>query len=140
MGTSKRTGVCLCGTVTVVAAEASNEVGACHCSMCRGWSGGPFVEVDCGTSVEFSNVDAITVFNSSDWAERGFCSNCGTHLFYRIKETGQTIVPVGIFPGDETLSFERQVFIDQKPHYYSFAEKTEDFTGEQVFAMFGGGD
>lgn len=140
MGTSKRTGACLCGTVTVVAAEASNEVGACHCSMCRGWSGGPFVEVDCGTSAEFSNEDAITVFNSSDWAERGFCSKCGTHLFYRIKETGQTIIPVGIFPADETLQFTRQVFIDKKPHYYSFAEKTEDFTGEQVFAMFGGDD
>ncbi|WFL76796.1 GFA family protein [Altererythrobacter arenosus] len=122
------------------ALEASNEVGACHCSMCRGWSGGPFIEVDCGTFVEFTGQDSISVYDSSPWAERGFCSNCGTHLFYRIKQTGQTIVPVGIFPADDALTFKRQVFIDEKPHYYSFAEETQDLTGEQVFAMFGGGD
>ena len=23
---------------------------------------------------------------SSAWAERGFCKNCGSHLFYRLKE------------------------------------------------------
>lgn len=131
-------GACLCGAVTVKATPENHHVGACHCTMCRRWGGGPFMEVDCGTQIVFTGADSISVFNSSEWAERGFCKTCGTHLFYRLKENQQHMVPVGLFDPVADLSFEGQVFIDEKPHYYSFAEKTENFTGEQVFAMFGG--
>lgn len=139
---SEKHGKCLCGAVSITASEASDHVGACHCRMCRRWGGGPFVEIDCGANVSFDGEDKISVFSSSDWAERGFCSKCGTHLFYRIKETGQHMMPVGLFEiADEgALTFERQVFIDEKPAYYSFANKTQDMTGPEVFAMFGGSE
>ena len=110
--------------------------------MCRRWGGGPFIEIDCGTDVAFEGAENISVFDSSAWAERGFCRSCGTHLFYRIKETGQHMMPVGLFDlaDAKTLEFQRQVFIDEKPAYYSFANKTEDMTGPEIFAMFGGAD
>lgn len=138
-GTSRKEGQCVCGAITFVASNAGDAVGACHCRTCRRWSGGPFVEIDCGADVSFQGISHISVFNSSDWAERGFCSQCGTHLFYRIKETSQHIMPVGLFDLDDeqNLTFERQVFVDEKPAYYSFANNTEELTGEQVFAMFG---
>ena len=44
-------GSCLCGAVRFTAKNMSKEVGACHCSMCRKWGGGPFMEVDCGAEV-----------------------------------------------------------------------------------------
>ena len=72
---------CLCGSVRMSAVNASNKVGACHCRMCRKWGGGPFMEVDCGTEVSFSGEENIRVYDSSNWAERGFCNNCGSHLF-----------------------------------------------------------
>jgi hypothetical protein len=130
-------GKCLCGAVNVTAKPEKHEVGACHCDMCRRWGGGPFMEIDCGTAVSFSGDDNISVFSSSDWAERGFCKSCGTHLFYRLKETGQTMVPIGLFDSDEGLAFTGQVFIDEKPSFYEFANKTENFTGPEIFAMFG---
>lgn len=135
---TERQGQCLCGAITITANPANNHVGACHCSMCRRWGGGPFMEIDCGTNVTFEGEDNIAVFKSSDWAERGFCSKCGTHLFYRIQQTGQHIVPIGLFETTPDLTFKTQVFIDEKPDFYSFANETEDMTGAEIFAKFGG--
>lgn len=132
-------GRCLCGAVRVTARDVGNNVGACHCKMCRRWAGGPFMEIDCGTHVEFDGDDDIAVFNSSDWAERGFCRACGTHLFYRLKGTGQHMVPVGLFDDDDTLVFDTQVFVDERPAYYEFANRTKNLTSEEIFKMFGGG-
>ena len=94
------------------------------------------MEIDCGTDVEIQGIDSVTVFDSSAWAERGFCSRCGSHLFYRIKETGQHMVPVGLFDIDTELEFEMQVFVDERPDYYRFANQTEELTGAELFAKF----
>ena len=135
--TTQREGRCLCGSVQVTANNASNSVGACHCNMCRRWGGGPFMTTDCGAEVTISGEEHVSVFDSSPWAERGFCSKCGSHLFYRIKQTGQLMVPVGVFETDDGFALETQVFIDEKSAYYSFAEKTEDLTGAEIFAKYG---
>jgi len=135
-GTSKRTGQCLCGAVTVTANESGNTVGACHCNMCRRWGGGPYMEVDCGTEVVLEGEEHVSVFDSSAWAERGFCSKCGTHLFYRLKGGGQHMVPVGLFEVDDKLVFGNQVFIDEKPSFYSFANDTNEMTGAEIFAKY----
>ena len=82
----------------------------------------------------------LSIFASTEWAERGFCRDCGTHLFYRIKETGQRMVPVGLFDDGYDITFENQVFIDEKPPYYRFANETHDMTGAEIFAMFGSSD
>ena len=134
---TERRGNCLCGAVRITAKNAANKVGACHCDMCRRWGGGPYMEIDCGADVSFDGEENVSVFGSSAWAERGFCGKCGTHLFYRIKETGQHAIPVGIFEDDEGLLFDHQVFIDEKPSFYRFANETDDMTGAELFAKYG---
>ncbi len=129
-------GQCLCGQVEIKSESASPHVGACHCTMCRKWGGGPFMEINCGADIAIKGDSHVKTFDSSEWAERGFCENCGTHLFYRLKGTGEHMVPVGLFANDTELAFKTQVFIDEKPGYYSFVEDTESLTGEQLFAMF----
>ena len=131
-------GSCLCGEVEVQAMSLSTDVGACHCNTCRKWNGGPFLGIDCNTAVTISGEENITSFSSSEWAERGFCSKCGTHLFYKLKHNGQYIMPVDLFDIKAKLNFDHQIFIDEKPEYYSFANKTKDMTGEEVFAQFSG--
>lgn len=118
-------GSCLCGAIRITAENISNNVGACHCGMCRKWGGGPLMAVNCGTDVSFEGEENISVFNSSDWAERGFCKKCGSHLFYRIKESKEHIIPVGLFDDQESFVFDNQVFIDKKPSFYSFANKNK---------------
>ena len=94
------------------------------------------MEVDCGADVEFDGGDSISVFESSEWADRGFCKQCGSHLFYRLKHTQQYMIPVGLFDDDSGLVFDHQVFIDEKPSFYSFANTTSDMTGAEVFAKY----
>lgn len=129
-------GKCLCGSVKIKATTMSTNVGACHCEMCRKWAGAPFLGVDCKDNIQFSGKDNISIFDSSEWAERGFCSKCGTHLFYHLKDNNQYIVPVGFFDTDTKLNFDHQVFIDSKPDYYAFENETQNMTGEELFALF----
>ncbi len=131
-------GQCLCNSVSFTANKVEHKIGACHCSMCRAWAGGPFIGMDCGSEVEFSG--EITSYNSSDWAERGFCAKCGTHLFYKLKSDGRYIVPAGLFKETPDLVFDHQIFIDQKPDYYEFANKTHNMTGAEVFEQFSKAD
>lgn len=134
MDTSKSaTGTCLCKGVKIHAPVMKTNLGVCHCSMCRTWSAGPFLAVDCGADVTIEGEELITVFDSSEWAERAFCKACGTNLFYRLKQTKQHIVSSEIF--DETeLNFDHQIFVDEKPSYYDFSNKTHNMTGAEVFA------
>ena len=127
---------CLCGKVNITASKRDDKVGACHCSTCRKWGGGPFMAVDCGDAVQFEGEDFIQVFDSSEWADRGFCKACGTHLFYRLKQTQQYFMLAGLFDSEEALEFDHQVFIEEKPTYYDFANQTKNMTGAELFAAF----
>ncbi len=129
-------GSCLCGGVEIQASSVSLDVGACHCGTCRKWGGGPFLGVDGSTKIKILGEDNVSAYASSDWAERGFCSKCGTHLFYKLKLNGQYIIPVGFFDIQSRLNFDHQIFIEQKPEYYAFANDTKNMTGEEVFAQF----
>ena len=135
--TIKAKGSCLCGAIHITASTSGKGVGACHCGMCRKWGGGPLMAVPCESEVSFDGEDNISIFNSSEWAERGFCKLCGSHLFYRLKESGHHFIPVGLFENQENFTFDRQVFIDQKPSFYSFANKTNDMTESEVFKRYG---
>ena len=87
----------------------------------------------CGAQVEFSGVEHIEVFESSAWAERGFCKRCGSHLFYRLKASKEYEIPAGLFDSmPKDLSFALQVYIDKKPEYYRFANASETMTEQQV--------
>lgn len=130
-------GQCLCGAVKFNTLSASKNLGACHCKMCRSLCSGPYLSVDCGTDVQFESEDNIGIYNSSEWAERGFCKQCGSQLFYRLKGNGQTIMSAGLFPDDSGFVFDHQVFIDEKPVYYCFSNETENMTGAEVFAKYG---
>ncbi len=128
-------GSCLCGAVNISTTAVNNHIGACHCSMCRKWSGGALLGVECDGNISFSGEEYIGIYQSSQWAERGFCNKCGSHLFYRLKEKNHYYIPVGIFDNNEGFVFDLQVFIEEKPEYYSFANETKSITGEELFAM-----
>jgi hypothetical protein len=129
-------GKCLCGAVQFEVEVANTEVAACHCSMCRNWSGGPMITIDCGDSFKVSDQAPILRFQSSEWAERGFCTLCGTHLFYFLKPNNQYHLPAGLLQIEEQYQFTHQIFIDEKPEYYDFANTTKNMTGPELFALF----
>ena len=127
-------GRCLCGSVGVTAPDA-REIGACHCGYCRRWGGGPLLAVHCGPGVEFEGAEHISVYASSQWAQRAFCKNCGTHLYYQLLATQEYFVPAGVFDSDD-FEMASQIYVDRKPAYYDFANQTPMLTEQQVIAQF----
>lgn len=98
------------------------------------------MSVHCGTDVSFSNEEYISVYQSCSWAELGFCKNCGSHLFYRLIDSGEYIIQSGSFDSADGFTLEQQIFIEEKPDYYSFANDTTDLTGAEVFAQYASDD
>ena len=127
---------CLCGSVKITARKINPRFTVCHCDMCRTWGGAPFFAMQCGTDVEIEGDQKIKVYDSSPWASRGFCSDCGTHLFYRLKKTGEYNIPVGMFPNLEGLKMDMQYFSDQRPDYYCFSNKTKEMTKAEIESYF----
>ncbi len=137
-GQQRRYGKCLCGAVQFSAVPTSAETAVCHCDMCRRWAAGPFFAVGCGDSVAFDAADDLAVFRSSEWAERGFCRKCGTSLFWRLHGAGDYHVSLPAFDDIDDVVFTTEIFIDQKPGYFDFANDTRKMTGAEVFALFAG--
>ena len=128
-------GQCLCSAITIRTPD-KKSIDACHCGMCRRWGGGPALVVSCGSEVQIEGVDKLKVYKSSEWAQRAFCSECGTHIFYRLLSTNEYFIFVGLFQDDLEFEFKEQIFIDRKPSYYEFANQTLNMTEAEIFAKF----
>jgi hypothetical protein len=128
-------GKCLCGAITVRTSD-KKSIDACHCGMCRRWGGGPALVLACGSDVQIDGIEHLKVYKSSDWAERAFCSECGTHIFYRLSANNDYFLPAGLFQDGVEFEFKEQIFIDRKPSYYEFANQTLKMTEAEVFAKF----
>lgn len=138
----ERTGRCLCGAVAYTAKGLEPDLGSCHCDMCRRWTGSFLIT--CGSNdVAWTGEDKITRHQSSEWAERGFCSVCGASLFYRVTAPGphQGTYHLGFGTLDDPSGFDLKVeyFIDKKPEAYALAGDQKKLTEAEVFAKFGGG-
>ncbi len=134
--TEAQTGRCLCGAVRFTVTEPVTSVGACHCAMCRRWTGGPLLALHCEGPVAFEGEEHIVRYRSSEWAERGFCGICGSNLFYKIVESELHIMAAGLLDDQSDLTLDSQIFIDEKPGFYDFANQTSTMTGAEVFAKF----
>jgi hypothetical protein len=110
--------------------------------MCRRWASGPYLSTG-ANEMAWVGDDKITTFKSSDWAERGFCSVCGSALFYRVTAPGPHRGRMHIAFGtlDDQSGFEMKIefFIDKKPEAYTLAGERKQLTAAEVMAMFGGG-
>jgi hypothetical protein len=130
---AKRSGRCLCGAVQFEVGEMESHYHACHCAMCRRWSGGaPFFSVEC-RDVELPSTAALGRYRSSSWAERGFCRECGSTLFYWFRPADSYAVSIGCFDDVEDLELSREIFIDRKPKSYALAGDHERWTEAETF-------
>jgi hypothetical protein len=81
---NKWTGGCLCGAIRYEATPEKSENWYCHCRMCQRWSGS-IVATDAiiaRKDLEITKGEP-KYYQSSAWAERGFCADCGSSLFFR---------------------------------------------------------
>jgi hypothetical protein len=88
-------------------------------------------------SVEFSGEENVSVYVSSDWAERGFCRTCGRSLFYLPKEAGRYVLWTGALDDPSVLELAGEIYIDEKPAFYDFAGDRPRMTGQEFLKSLG---
>ena len=79
-------GSCLCGQVAFDIQLPTKWCAHCHCSICQRAHGAAFVTwvgVDEQSFHYSSGRKSVRWFGSSEKAERGFCDDCGTTLFFK---------------------------------------------------------
>jgi hypothetical protein len=119
-------GSCLCGAVAFEVIGALPPPDACHCSMCRKHSGHYFAGTDVPRSaLTIHGAENITWFTSSEKVRRGFCSTCGSSLFFDPLDRQKhdwTGVAMGAFDTPTDTKLKVHIFVADKGDYYDIAD------------------
>lgn len=115
-------GSCLCGAVVVLARPMRPELHACHCEMCRKWTGSALVETDVAPEA-LAVTGPVKTYVSSDWAERAWCDHCGSTLWFKLTLPGREhfAVSAGLFDNAAGFPLTKEIYVDRKPDGYAFA-------------------
>ena len=128
-------GQCLCGAVKITATVTNPIVRACHCDMCRRHTSSMFMSLP--TDPESQTIEGpAKSFQSSEWAERGFCEVCGSTLWYGTLHDGAKNLSAGLFDNAAGAPLKLEFFVDQCPQGYAFAGNHKRLTTEQTIALF----
>ncbi len=73
---------------------------------------------------------------SSEGCERGFCTNCGSSLFFHASGTPIHAISIALFDDQSGLPFCAEIYIDDKPDYYAFSNETKEMTGAEFESRF----
>ena len=130
-----RTGQCMCGQVTYTA-ETADTFSICYCKMCQRWASGVFMGVPTTAFELTAGAQHFGQIQSSDWAERGFCRECGSNIYYFAKEQGSPSVALGSLDDTTGLSPRVQYFVDKRPEGFALAADTKEITEAECMAFF----
>ena len=136
---TERSGRCLCGAVRYTVTTDKTGLCGCSCEQCRRHTGSLLVSLDAPAEAVRFTAGEPAVYTSSSWAERGFCRDCGSTLFYRVtagKIAGHTALAAGTLDSLEGLHVEEEVFADGAQGAYLLAGDHERLTGEETMAKY----
>jgi len=113
------TGQCECGAVAYEAAEISETASFCHCSQCRRTSGHYWSAVYVPLNgFKLTQDRGLKWYTSSDYAKRGFCAECGSSLFWQMKDEGAINIATGTLDDSSAVKPGKHIFCKDKGAYY----------------------
>lgn len=119
-------GSCLCGAVKFEVVGDLPSADACHCSKCRKLSGHYSAGVDVPrASLTVHGAERVTWFQSSEKVRRGFCSTCGSSLFFDPVDTSAHDwigVSLGAFDTPTRTRLRIHIFVAEKGDYYDLTD------------------
>jgi hypothetical protein len=105
----RATGRCLCGAVGYsVRGPLRSSAVACHCTTCRKFTGGLWVG------------DTLKWYRSSAEAQRGFCANCGSSLFWEGDDEPLWSIAAGSLDEPTGLKLAVHSWTAESADYWSF--------------------
>jgi hypothetical protein len=105
-------GACLCGAVRLDVQGELPPPDACHRSHCRKSSGHYFASTDVPRDrLAVLGAEHVTSYLSSETVRRGFCSVCGSPLFWDPLDRDWTAVATGAFDPPTETRLDRHIFV-----------------------------
>ncbi len=115
-------GTCLCRAVSFeVEGTLERPPEACHCSQCRKQTSHFFVAANVRRkALTVHGGDKVTWFRSSAQVQRGFCSACGSSLFWNPTIEGYEFIAIamGTFESPTGTRLAKHTFVGDKGDYY----------------------
>jgi len=116
-------GSCLCGAVRFEVAGELPPPDACHCTQCRKQSGHYWVSTDVlKTDLTIDGAEHLSWFRSSEKVQRGFCSRCGSSLFFEPFHRDWIGVAMGAFDTPTGSRLDLHIFVSEKGDYYDITD------------------
>ena len=114
------TGGCLCGAVRFRLDGPRRDIVLCHCGQCRRWHGhvGAYTSVD-RDGLTFTEQRGLAWFRSSNFAQRGFCRECGSSLFWQADDKKVIAITAGALDAPTGLATTLQMFTEDRGDYYA---------------------
>jgi len=100
--------------------------------MCRRWSGS-FYPALRAQRFTLEGEESVSIYRSSPWAERAFCTTCGSNLWFRFLPTGSRSFVAGLFDLQPGFTIDREIFIDEKPGWYELEGDRPKVTRNEVW-------
>ena len=123
-------GGCYCGRVRYRASAVSRQVTECHCSECRKQAGHRHASTGAKSSdIEIDGTANVTWYRASPDAERGFCSTCGSHLFWKPSNEDYIAILAASIDEPTGLRMAKHIFVDDKGDYYEITDGLPQFAG-----------
>ena len=126
-------GHCLCAAVRIELSEPGDRVEICQCKMCRRW-GGAFYAGLTGSDFTIHGLDKIGIYRSSEWAERAFCTACGSSLWFKFLPTGNRSFSAGLFDAADTALVEKEIFCDEAANWTCIEGEHQRMTRAEIIA------
>ena len=116
-------GSCLCGAVSFDVDGALQAPIACHCSMCRRQSGHFWASTEVARdALTVHGADRLGWYRSSAKVRRGFCTACGSALFWEPVGKARIAVAMGAFDRPTGTRMAMHIFVDDQGDYYDIAD------------------
>lgn len=115
-------GSCYCGIIKFNMCDFNPNYGTCHCTECLKWTGSFYAAITIARDhYKIDGFEHITWHDQTAQAERGFCSVCGSTIFWRPKnqKIGQMDFAVGMLNDVSKLTQSKHIFCASKPDYYA---------------------
>ena len=115
------TGSCLCGAVHYEVNGKLREVVNCHCSLCRKHHGhfGAYTAAEKHDVKIFNNKKQLKWYRSpGKLAQRGFCKNCGSSLFWDLDNSEELSITAGSLEQPTGLQTTTEIYVRNKADYY----------------------
>ncbi len=118
-----RTGGCLCGAVRYEVRGPLRPIVMCHCTQCRRTTG----HVMAATAARHADFrllaeDGLGWYASSAEARRGFCTRCGSTLFWQGAGRDYLSIAAGTLDDSRGLRIACHIFTADKGDYYEIVD------------------